>query len=143
MKRESVGRLLAGGALLTLAVAFSSAQTIRANIPFAFVASGSNLSAGEYTVEGQGWTDQMLQLCNLQQHQCAFVVASQVESRRNNEPGKLVFNRYGNRYFLSEIWSASIIQTLPKSRSERLLAKSGSEPVLAVIAAELSSHTGR
>ena len=142
MKTGSLVRLLACGALLTLGVTFASAQ-MRANIPFDFMAAGSNLAAGDYTLETIGDTDQMLQLCNLQQHRCVFMIASQVASKAYNDPGKLVFSRYGDQYFLSEIWSRSLVRTLPQDRRERQLAKSGAESVAAVITAELSSHAGR
>lgn len=142
MKTGSLVRWLAGGVLLTLAVTFSSAQTVRANIPFDFVAAGSSLAAGEYTLEGSGPTDEVLQMCNLDQRRCIFVIASQVASGAKNDPGKLVFNRSGDQYFLSEIWSPALIRTLPKSRDEQRLAKSGAEPVVAVIAAELTSRAG-
>ena len=143
MKTGSLVRLLACGALFILAVTFSSAQTVRANIPFDFVAAGSSLAAGEYTLEGSGPTDEVLQMCNLDQRRCIFVIASQVASGAKNDPGKLIFNRYGDQYFLSEIWSRSLVRTLPQDRRERQLAKSGAEPVAAVITAELSSHAGR
>ena len=142
MKTGSLIRLLACAALLTLGVTFASAQ-MRANIPFDFMAAGSNLVAGEYTLETTGDTDQLLQMCNLQQHRCVFMIASQVASKAKNDPGKLVFNRYGDQYFLSEIWSRSLVRTLPQDRRERQLAKSGAEPVAAVITAEISSHPGR
>lgn len=142
MKTRSAIRLLACGALLTLGVTFASAQ-MRANIPFDFAAAGSNLAAGEYTLETTGATDQVLQMCNLQQHRCVFVIASQVASQGKNVHGKLVFNRYGDQYFLSEVWSRSLVQTLPQDRRERQLAKSGAGSVVAVIAAELTSRAGR
>ena len=142
MKAGSLIRLLACGALFTLGVTFASAQ-MRAKIPFDFMAAGSNLVAGEYTLETTGDTDQVLQVCNLQQHRCVFMIASQVASKAKNDPGKLIFNRYGDQYFLSEIWSRSLVRTLPQDRRERQLAKSGAEPVAAVITAELSSHAGR
>ena len=142
MRTGSLIRSLACAALLTLGAAFASAQ-MRANIPFDFAAAGSNLAAGEYTLETTGDTDQVLQMCNLQQHRCVFVIASQVASKTKNDPGKFVFNRYGDQYFLSEIWSRSLVRTLPQDRRERQLAKSGAAPDVAVIAAELSSHTGR
>jgi len=142
MKTGSAIRLLACGALLALGVSFASAQ-MRAIIPFDFSASGSNLVAGAYTVETTGDTNQVLQMCNLQKHRCVFMIASQIASRPQNDPGKLVFNRYGDQYLLSEVWSRSLVRTLPQDQRERQLAKSGAEPVVAVIAAELSSHTGR
>jgi hypothetical protein len=142
MKTGSIVRLLACGALLALGVTFASAQ-MRANIPFDFSASGSNLIAGEYTLETTGDTNQVLQMCNLRQHACVLMIASQVESKAHNDPGKLVFNRYGDQYFLSQIWSRSLVRTLPQDRRERQLAKSGAEPVVAVIAAELTSRARR
>ncbi len=142
MKTGSLVRLLACGALLTLGVTFASAQ-MRADIPFDFMAAGSNLVAGEYTLVTTGNTDQVLQMCNLQQHRCVFMIASQVASKAHNDPGKLVFNRYGDQYFLSEIWSLSLVRTLPQDRRERQLAKSGAEPVVAVIAAEPTGRAGR
>ena len=142
MKTGSLVRLLACGALLTIGVTLASAQ-MRANIPFDFTAAGSNLVEGEYTLETTGDTDQVLQMCNLQQHRCVFMIASQVASKAKNDPEKLVFNRYGNQYFLSQIWSRSLARTLPQDRRERQLAKAGAEPAVAVIAAELSGHRGR
>jgi hypothetical protein len=82
-------------------------------------------------------------MCNLEQHRCVFVIAPQVASKARNDPGKLVFNRYEDQYFLSEIWSPSLIRTLPKSRDERRLAESGAKPAVAVIAAELTGRAGR
>jgi len=142
MKTRSAIRLLACGALLALGVTFASAQ-MQANIPFNFSAAGSNLVAGEYTLETTGGTDQILQMCTLRQHRCIFVIASQIASQQQYVPAKLVFNRYGDQYFLSEIWSRSLVRTLPPDRRERQLAKSGAEPVVAVIAAEVTSRAGR
>jgi len=36
---------------------------------------------------------------------------------------KLVFHRYGNQYFLSQIWTTSAIRNIPMSRMERELKK--------------------
>jgi hypothetical protein len=143
MKRGSLVRFLACGALLTLAVTVSSAEMFRANIPFDFAAASSTMLAGEYTAQTSGSTDQMLQMCSVKSVQCVFLAASQVATRADNTQVKLVFHRYGDQYFLSEIWSPYLVRTLPESRSERELAKAGSEPVVAVIAAELTSRAGR
>lgn len=142
MKTGSRVRLLAGGALLTLAAAFSSAQVVRANIPFDFVAGSSRLAAGEYTVQGRGKTDWALEICESKQHECVSLMASEVASRAPNDLGKLVFHRYGHRYFLSGIWSRSLVQMIPEGTVERQLAKPGAEPVVVVIEAELTSRSG-
>jgi len=143
VKTRSLVRWLAGGALLTLAVAFSPAQTVRAQIPFNFVAGSSRLAAGEYTVQIGGRTDRALAMCGPQQRECVSLIATVVASRIPNDRGKIVFHRYGNRYFLSEIWSQSLVQMISAGSVERQIAKSGAEPAVAVIAADLSSHIGR
>lgn len=48
-------------------------------IPFDFMAAGSDLAAGEYTLETTGDTDQVPQMCGLQRHRCVFTIASQAQ----------------------------------------------------------------
>ena len=143
MNTRSLARCLAGGALLTLAVAFSPAQTVRAHIPFNFVAGSSSLAAGGYTVQIGGRTERVLAMCGPRQRECVSLIATVVASRVPNDLGKIVFHRYGNRYFLSEIWSRSLVQMISEGSIERQIAKPGAEPAMAVIAAELTSRAGR
>lgn len=139
MKTGAAIRLLACGAMLTLAVNWGAAQTVRANIPFNFVAGSASLAAGEYMVEGAGLSDQILQLCGVKSRGCIVMLASEVGSSRGAIQGKFVFHRYGGQYFLSEVWSPNdgLVKTLPESRRERQLAKSGTESVVAIMAAGL------
>jgi hypothetical protein len=55
----------------------------------------------------------------------AYVVtlANPVEPPRRQEIGKLVFHRYGDRYFLSEVWNPDRGSQLPASAQERKLAQ--------------------
>jgi hypothetical protein len=48
-----------------------------------------------------------------------------VEARREQDQTKLVFHRYGDQYFLSQVWTAgeSDVRELWKSRAERELIK--------------------
>jgi hypothetical protein len=60
------------------------------------------------------------------------------DARKRSDVGKLVFNRYGDQYFLSKIWAASSDsgRELPKSRLEREVAQRLSEGGTTVVAAQ-------
>jgi hypothetical protein len=53
------------------------------------------------------------------------VVTSRVEAPGRQEIGKLVFHRYGDRYFLSQVWGTdqSTGSQLQKTAQERELAR--------------------
>lgn len=138
--RMAAIRLLACGAILTLAVNWGAAQTLRANIPFDFVAGSSILPAGEYTVERSGLGAQVLQLCGEKPRACIAMLASEVGS--SSGKGRFVFHRYGDQYFLSQVWSPKdgLAQTLPESSREKQLARLGTQSVVAIMAAGLNRN---
>ena len=61
-----------------------------------------------------------------------------MQARKISDVGKLVFNRYGDQYFLSKIWapSSDTGRELPKSRLEREVAQRLSEGGPTVVAAK-------
>ena len=54
-----------------------------------------------------------------------FVLTTRLQASATQEKGKLVFHRYGNRYFLAEIWTVGSRdgQKLRKSREERSIER--------------------
>lgn len=54
---------------------------------------------------------------------CAFVQARSLESTKPQDSGKLIFNRYGDTYFLNQVWSDISSYSVPKSQSEISLSK--------------------
>ena len=48
----------------------------------------------------------------------AFVQAHSLETMKPQDSGKLIFNRYGNRYFLNQVWGDVSSYSVPKSQSE-------------------------
>ena len=50
--------------------------------------------------------------------EAAFVQARSLETMKPQDSGKLVFNRYGDTYFLNQVWSDVFSYSLPKSQSE-------------------------
>jgi hypothetical protein len=78
---------------------------LEANIPFTFHAGGAKLPPGKYTVHVLDNTD--LGLMEIQSADGRTSALFQVrEAQDSTEPNKsvLVFNHYGNRYFLSKLF---------------------------------------
>jgi hypothetical protein len=95
--------------LFVLAVASVHAQTptrIEVEIPFAFLAGKASLKAGAYSVKRI--SNSALAIRSADGETTALVNAPLTISSRDSKPGeRLVFNRYGDRYFLSQVWLRS------------------------------------
>jgi hypothetical protein len=90
------------------------------DIPFAFTVSNHTLPAGRYIVTRP--SQKFLRIFNSQNHG-TFALTNRVEGKAP-ESGKMVFHRYGNAYFLSEVWVSG-------SRTGRKVLQSRSEKELA------------
>jgi hypothetical protein len=124
-------RLIVAALIVLMAVAAAPAQSVRlvADIPFTFVAGDSTLPAGQYTVEPMSSHVVRLRCADLRSS--ALFQTIGVSGRDLQGGGKLIFNRYGETYFLFQIWSPgySTGHELPKSRLERRLAQSEPTPL--------------
>jgi len=125
---KKIFSLVVIGSVLSLVAATAQAQlpgmAIRATIPFDFIVRGRTLPAGSYEIRRV--TDESLDLLirNVDdKHDKAMFGTEPVYM--NRIPGKnvLVFNRYGDAYFLSEVETASdqTARKLFPSRKERHL----------------------
>jgi hypothetical protein len=123
-------------ALLLLASSISFAQTspgdMVADVPFAFVVAGRTLPPGHYIVSRAN--EYSLRIHD-RQNQGVFAPAHSAQRSAQENSTKMVFHRYGDTYFLSEVWVAgnSIGRALPRSPAERELAGSGAERQIAVV----------
>lgn len=107
---------------------------LKAQIPFAFVANGQTMPAGECTIAISGEGREMLSISSGAQH--VFVVPVAGESPKTVRQTVLVFHRYGNRYFLASIKRAggtSYEFTVSKTENE-LRAGNVAEEVLTLLA---------
>lgn len=118
--------------VVTLAVAavYASPATgpLKANIPFSFSVGNETLPAGVYTIEPQTMSSVLLIRRN--DGRAAMLTQTQgVIARREQDQTKLVFRRYGDQYFLAQIWTAgdSNGRELRESRTERELIKNRSK----------------
>jgi hypothetical protein len=126
-----------------LASVFSSAQAqsdrlIAANVPFNFVIKERALPAGEYVfaLVQVGGSD-AIKIQSSDGHITALVPTRSARAKGSQADPKLVFNRYGDQYFLSQVCGLedSTAQRLAKPRAEERLAQSETEQTNVSIAA--------
>ena len=138
--------VVAGLVVLTFLASTRVAQAqdhlIVVKVPFDFMAGSANLPAGDYTVKTAAATTSVLMISRADANDTAFVAANAAQSADVQKETKLVFNRYGGRYFLSQIWTAgsSRGKQLRKSAREKEMAQmaSNEDQGQVVLAAELS-----
>ncbi len=125
-------RILILASLVALAVMSSARvaqaqQRITVNIPFDFVAGNTALPAGEYSVNVLGQQKSFLRVENKQAAAALLISTNAIISNVPQSATKLVFNRYGDRYFLAQVWTEG-------AQSGRQLSKSSREKELALYA---------
>jgi hypothetical protein len=111
------------------ALAQSSTPLAEVNIPFAFQTTNQTLPAGMYRIDRE--SDHLIRLHG-PGRAAGFVEMHGAIKFRAADHGTVVFNRYGDRYFLRQIWTAGNTYGLecPKSRAEKevLQAKNKQTP---------------
>ena len=109
------------------AVASASGQTrlSGADIPFDFVAANRTLPAGQYDVVNGSSGQEIVKMISAEKGGSVFTLTNAIIANERAEQSKLVFRRYGNRYFLSEIWVAgeTVGRKLLKSREEKKMER--------------------
>src|SRR5713101_2846395 len=98
------------------------------NIPFACVAGNVTLPAGEYRVQKLDGNSAVVLIRCSDANASAMVLSNAAQAKETQTQSKLVFKRYDNRYFLSQIWKAGSIRgrELLKSQAEKEIARSAS-----------------
>lgn len=138
MKKQAFGISMMLSLLLAVTAASVQAQSTRStiNIPFSFTVGQKTLPAGEYTVEPIRRDSHNVWLVeNKSAHASVLFTTIPVWTSKTQESTKLVFNRYDDQYFLSQIWTAgdNSGRELQVPRWERQLAKSGVQPEKVVV----------
>src|SRR5258705_2733165 len=122
MKKQS---MLMAGALVLSSMAVT--QVARAqermvvDIPIAFPSGNAPLPAGEYRVQKMDRNSAVLLIHCWDARASALVITNAAQAKELQAESKLVFNRYGNRYFLSQVWTSGYIRgrQLPISPREK------------------------
>jgi hypothetical protein len=99
---------------------------LMADIPFEFTICQREMAAGKYYVRvGNLGNPRVLVVRSEDNSSVEVVCTRDVQANKRAEMGKMIFNRYGDQYFLSEIWlpGETIGSQLLKSEKEAALIK--------------------
>ena len=129
MKRQIVKGLamlmaIVGLALATAVAANGQGKNLRAQVPFDFIVGEKTMRCGDYSVGIVDKAGAALAIRN--QDGGGIVQLSHAAMRLNRDNhAKLVFRRYGNTYFLAQVWmnGNSEIRELAKTKQERAIER--------------------
>jgi len=110
------------------AVATANGQTrdnVKAQIPFEFIVGDKTLAASEYRVRAVNDSGGVLMITGADSKDQALRLSITAGPEKDKNYARLVFHRYGDRYFLSQVWSQgeSIGHELLKGRQERAMER--------------------
>jgi hypothetical protein len=106
------------------------------NIPFNFSVDGHALPAGEYTVLAVTPVKNIALVSTDRKHS---LIVSDLPNYASNPSvsSRLVFNRYGNQYFLAQVWTAGqeVARNPFASNQEKEMARAGGRPQTEIVLA--------
>lgn len=102
-----------------------SSNRVVAEIPFQFTVGDRAMPSGKYAVKATNMQGIALIIQSADAKRAAVRLTNSMEPTKANERAKLVFHRYGERYFLAEVWSggSNTGRELVKSRQERAIER--------------------
>ena len=116
--------------VLALATAVASAHAQPANkvvadIPFEFSVGYKTLPAGAYSVKILAAAGDALMIQSADGQTSALRLSQPTEEIKANTHARLVFHRYGERYFLAEVWTGAgrVGRQLLQSQEERAIER--------------------
>lgn len=134
--RGTTMMLLLAALVFVTAVASANAQSrlTSADVPFEFVVGERTLPAARYNISDATLGSEVVKIMARTANANVFATTIPISRKASDDKGKLVFHRYGNRYFLAEIWS-------PGERRGQKLRKSKEEKSIENEMAIISSKT--
>lgn len=120
-------QIISGLALLSLMLASATgayaqlARRVEAIVPFEFTVSGKLLPDGKYTVTQNSQSSLKIEGAD----GSALALALYAQSNTTTKEAKLVFDRIGDHYFLTQIWEPGTHagSRIPRCKMERELIK--------------------
>jgi hypothetical protein len=106
MKRQIASVLGVLGLLLVAACANAQSLNVTANVPFDFVVDKATLPAGAYSIQSISSSASTLAIRSKDRKTQMVVLPNNAQHLNPSSKSCLVFHRYGEQYFLSQIWVA-------------------------------------
>jgi len=119
MKRNIAIALVGLAGLITTGGAFAQNNSAQGYVPFAFSVSNTTLPAGHYRIASNSAQSVVIRNLNELQRIVLSPIASQAQAKDSS--CKLVFHKYGDRYFLRQVLcpANAISVDLPATRREK------------------------
>jgi len=136
-RRVSWMAIMLGSLLLPTVAALAEAKF---NVPFDFTVGKVSLPAGSYSVSRIGSIQTHLQLRRNDGKEGTIERINHVELNRGqmSEASKLIFHRYGDQYFLAQVWNlgSTTGYELPQSKAEREIGRNVTQPKTEILAGQ-------
>ena len=139
MNKKTLVSLFAMLAVLLMVVA-ADAQSLNANmmkakVPFSFMVNQKEMPAGDYTVKLVGLGPRYLVISD-ERGNLTTALPNGVLASRVSKAAKLVFHRYGDRHYLSQVWGQGqdLGHELPQSKREKEILAQGQRTDEVVVA---------
>jgi hypothetical protein len=118
MKRITATALFTLAALVTAGGVMAQGRAVRATVPFDFTVGDKLLPAGNYEISKP--SAGIIELQSRDNH-VTMLAAANYDSHESRNGSKLVFDKYGDQYFLSEILCqpSAINVRVPLSKAEQ------------------------
>ena len=118
--------------MMTLAVGLALASTVAsangpsllvtADIPFDFIIADQTFSSGKYTVRKVSDDGKGLRISSVDGKSSVMRLSNLAVEKSKKPNARLVFHRYGQQYFLAEVWSGDTYgRQLIECKKERRL----------------------
>ncbi|MFN7948332.1 MAG: hypothetical protein U0Z53_23475 [Blastocatellia bacterium] len=122
MKRNTFrfAAILSLALMLTASVVFANPDLkIKATIPFEFSVGSRTLPAGKYILKPVN-NEGLLVIQNVDnQRLVALLSTSNIQAIPGQEQSRLVFRKYGDQYFLGQVWPGGIAAGFQSGKSDR------------------------
>jgi len=129
MKKKIVTGLIKFGLLVAMiavivnqpAKAQSLSYGLRVSIPFDFKVGDKTFPAGRYFVSRAQQDEAVIKITSWNGKANSFRPTIPVTIAKTSNQATVIFNRYGDQYYLSQVWpgGSSVGREVPVSRSER------------------------
>jgi hypothetical protein len=103
-------------------------SVMKATIPFDFQAGSERMPAGQYEIDKLSGA--VILLRGPAAHTSEFLIVHSAEVSQPPNHSSLIFTRYGDRYFLHQVWTAGETngQECPTSRAEKEVERASNKP---------------
>ena len=117
MKQVASIALFALVSSITIGIASAQERAVKSDVPFDFTVADKLLPAGTYTISAE--SHGIIKIQNSDRH--VAVLTTTTHDANESKTDKLVFDKIGDQYFLSEVLcsSADMNMSVPPSKAEK------------------------